>query len=60
MINIKKKETSKDLEDLVRETKNYRHPKVVEKIKENFNNKCYLCELKESTFLILKYPKKSL
>lgn len=55
MINIEKKETPTELEVLVKESKNYRHPKVVEKIKENFNNKCYLCELKESTSINVEH-----
>lgn len=55
MINIEKKETPKELENLVKATKNYRHQQVVEQIKKDFNNKCYLCELKESTSINVEH-----
>lgn len=55
MISIEKKPVPEELEKLVKDTKNYRHQVVVEKIKNNFNNKCYLCELKESTSINIEH-----
>ncbi|WP_404989141.1 HNH endonuclease [Clostridium culturomicium] len=55
MISIAKKETPKELEKLVKDSKNYRYQKVVEKIKNDFNNKCYLCEIKESTSINVEH-----
>ncbi|WP_368243913.1 HNH endonuclease [Clostridium tertium] len=55
MISIEKKPVPTDLEKLVRDTKNYRHQVVVERIRSNFNNKCYLCEIKESTSINIEH-----
>lgn len=55
MISIEKKPVPSELEKLVKDTKNYRHQVVVEKIKSDFNNKCYLCELKESTSINIEH-----
>lgn len=55
MINIENKPVPSDLEKLVKDTKNYRHQSVVDRIKSNFNNKCYLCEIKESTSINIEH-----
>lgn len=55
MIRVERKPVPSDLAKLVKDTKNYRHQAVVEKIKENFNNKCYLCEIKESTSINIEH-----
>ncbi|WP_286908235.1 HNH endonuclease [Clostridium sp. UBA1652] len=55
MIRVERKPVPSDLAKLVKDTKNYRHQVVVEKIKENFNNKCYLCEIKESTSINIEH-----
>lgn len=55
MINIEKKPVPMELEKLIKDTKKYTHKEVIEKIRDNFNNKCYLCELKACTSINIEH-----
>lgn len=60
MINIKREKPSQEILDILvlekqKESGTYRQEKVIQKVKQDFYNKCYLCEIKETTSLNIEH-----